>query len=105
MTPKNNINPKPTFLKHFYLLCIFITCYTCIKAHRLRSCPWLKNTRPYMSHLKAKIKRPVFQKNSPKLKGTESGVMRYLDLCTNVLVLFLPKIQYQITSRAISKTL
>ena len=26
----------------------------------------LLNTRPYMSHLKAKIKRPVFQKNSTK---------------------------------------
>ena len=69
MTPKNNINPKPTFLKHFYLLCIFLTCYTCIKAHRLGSCPWLKNTRPYMSHLKAKIKRQDKQKKLTKVKG------------------------------------
>ena len=31
----------------------------------------LLNTRPYMSHFKAKIKRPVFQKNSTKQEDRE----------------------------------
>ena len=39
----------------------------------------LLNTRPYMSHLKVKINRPVFQKNSNK--RTESCIMCCLDLC------------------------
>ena len=56
----------------------------------------LLNTRPYMSHLKAKIKRPVFQKNSTKWEDRE---------LYNVLLGFvypaivLPKRQFQITFR------
>ena len=42
--------------------------------------PWPTKTQPYMSHLKAKIKRPVFQKNSTKQEDREF-VMCYLDLC------------------------
>ena len=55
------------------------------------------NTRPYMSDLKAKIKRPVFQKNSTKWEDRE---------LYNVLLGFvypaivLPKRQCQITFRA-----
>ena len=48
----------------------------------------LLNTRPYMSHLKAKIKRPVFQKNSQS-KRTESCMMCYSDLC--IQLFFYPK--------------
>ena len=36
------------------------------KKCKIMPTPGLLNTRPYMSHLRAKIKRPVFQKNSTK---------------------------------------
>ena len=39
------------------------------KKEHLKNFP---NSRPYMSHLKTKIKRPVFQKNATKYKWTES---------------------------------
>ena len=42
--------------------------------------PGLLNTWPYMSHFKAKIKRPVFQKNSAKYKRIGCCIMCYLDL-------------------------
>ena len=50
-------------------------------------------TRSYMSHLKSKIKRPVFGKSSTKLKRTESCIICYLDSCLSVSATFLPKIQ------------
>ena len=50
-----------------------------------------------------KLRGQFFQKMSPKLKRTESGTMPYLELCSNVSVLFVPKVQCQITFRAISK--
>ena len=54
--------------------------------------PWknhgLLNTRPYISHLKAKFKRPVFQKNLTKQR-TESCIMCFLNLC--IQLFFFPK--------------
>ena len=48
----------------------------------------LINTRTYMSHLKAKIKRPV-SKRTQQSKRTESCIMCYLDLCVHLF--FFPK--------------
>ena len=48
----------------------------------------LLNTRPYMSHLNAKIKRPVFLKTQQS-KRTESCIMCCLNLC--IQLFFSPK--------------
>ena len=50
---------------------------------------FLLNTRPYMSNLKAKIKRQVFQKNSTKKEDRELYNVLFVDLC--IQLFFFPK--------------
>ena len=57
-------------------------------------------TRPYMSHLKAKINWLVFQRNATKEKWTESCLNCCLNLRARVSVIF----QCQITFTTILKT-
>ena len=56
----------------------------------------LLNTWPYMSHLKVKIKRPIFQKNSTKQEDRE---LYNVSLGFVYSAIFLPKRPFQITFR------
>ena len=66
------------------------------KTHNYKSKKHTLNTRPYMSHLKGKIKRPVFPMNSKKYEDREL----YNALLGFVYpAIFFPKRQCQITFR------
>ena len=87
-------------------VCIVIPCQPVydVKKFEIKTLPWpthgLLNTQRYMSHLKAKIKMPVFRKNSTKSKRGELDYVLFVFVYSAI---FLAKRRYQITFRTILK--